>query len=131
MITEAARLMREHHAGDLIVVDDLEGERRPAGIITDRDIVIEVLGRGLDPAKTKVGEVMGTRVVIASAAEDSASALERMRAHGIRRIPVVDEQGEVLGIVTLDDMLRVHAEQATLLAGVVEREQQRENRNRR
>ena len=75
-----------------------------------------------------------TRAVVragASAAEDSAGVLERMRAHGVRRIPVVDDAGRILGIVTLDDVLRLHAEQAVLIAEIVQREQKHENRKRR
>ena len=66
-VTEAARLMRQHHSGDLIVVDDPKGERTPTGILTDRDIVVEVLGNDLDPAKTTVAQVMSSKLVIGEA----------------------------------------------------------------
>jgi CBS domain-containing protein len=130
-ILEAARLMRLHHTGDLVVVDDPRGDRVPVGIVTDRDIVVEVLGKELDPAKTTVGEVMSARLVIAEVSEDTSEALERMRHHGVRRIPVVDKDGGVVGIVTLDDMLKLHAEQANALLEIVTKEQTREHRGRR
>ena len=130
-INHAAKLMREHHAGDLVVIDNADEEREPVGIITDRDIVVEVLGRGRDPSKTTVGEVMSKQLVIASGSEDASQALQRMVAHGVRRIPIVDDEQYVMGIVTLDDMLRVHAEQATNLAHIVSKEQSREQRARR
>ena len=96
-ILEAARLMRQHHTGDLIVVDDPGGDRVPLGIVTDRDIVVEVLANELDPAKTTVAEIMSARLVIAGADEDISVAIERMRLHGVRRLPVVDDAGCLIG----------------------------------
>ncbi|MDE2093395.1 MAG: CBS domain-containing protein [Burkholderiales bacterium] len=130
-ILEAARLMRLHHTGDLIIVDDPQGDRTPVGIVTDRDIVVEVLAAERDPATTRVSGIMPARLVIASAAEDVAEAVERMRLHGVRRLPVVDHDGSLLGIVTLDDILTLHAEQAATLAAIVAKEQTREQRSRR
>ena len=130
-IFEAARLMREHHTGDLIVLDDPQGDRTPAGILTDRDIVLLVLAAELDPAATKVSAVMSSKLVIAGATEEVAVAVERMRTHGVRRLPVVDHDGSLYGIVTLDDMLTLHAERATVLAEIVSKEQSKERRSRR
>jgi CBS domain-containing protein len=130
-ILEAARLMRQHHTGDLIVVDDPDGNRVPVGIVTDRDIVVEVLANGLDLAETKVAEIMSSKLVIAGAEEDSSDAVERMRLHGVRRLPVVDHAGRLMGIVTLDDMLTLHAAQAAALADIVSKEQRREHRAKR
>jgi CBS domain-containing protein len=130
-ISEAARLMRQHHTGDLVVLDDADEEREPVGIITDRDIVLEVLAKGGDPGKTTVREIMSTQLVVASESEDYAEALQRMATHGVRRVPVVDDKRCVVGIVTLDDMLRVHAAQANRLLDIVGKEQVREQRTRR
>lgn len=130
-LLQAARLMRERHTGTLVVVDDPQGERTPAGIVTDRDIVVEALANELDPAKTNVASIMGTKLVIGSAAETLAEAIERMRMHGVRRLPVVDRAGSLVGIVTLDDMLTLHARQAAALAEIVSTEQTHEQRARR
>lgn len=130
-VVEAARLMRQHHTGDLVVLDDADEEREPVGIITDRDIVLEVLAKGRDPGRTTVREIMSTQLVVASDSEDYAEALQRMATHGVRRVPVVDDKRCVLGIVTLDDMLRVHAAQANRLLDIVGKEQAREQRTRR
>ena len=130
-ILEAARLMRQHHTGNLIVVDDPHGDRIPVGIVTDRDIVVEVLANELDPAKTTVTQIMSAKLVIAGGAEDISDALARMRLHGVRRLPVVDHDGSLMGIVTLDDVLRLHAAQAAALADVVSKEQDHEHRARR
>lgn len=130
-IAAASRLMRERHAGDLVVVEELDDEREPVGVITDRDIVVEVLARDKDPRTTTVGEIMSKHVVIASESEDSTLALQRMAAHGVRRVPIVDDQRRVIGIVSLDDLLRQHAEQASQLLDVVTKQQTREKRTRR
>jgi CBS domain-containing protein len=130
-VSAAARLMRERHTGDVIVVDDADEEREPVGILTDRDIVIEVLAKGRDPDKTTVAEIMATQLVVAGESEDSTQALQRMAAHGVRRIPVVDDERCVVGIITLDDLLREQAEQATRLLEVVTKQQSKERRARR
>lgn len=130
-IAAASRLMRERHVGDLVIVEDMDEEREPVGIITDRDLVVEILARDKDPRRVTVGEVMSRQVVIASETEDSAQALQRMAAHGVRRVPVVDDQRRVIGIVTLDDLLREHTEQANRLLEAVTKQQAREKRTRR
>lgn len=130
-VAGAAHMMRQQHTGDLVVVDDADENREPIGILTDRDIVLEVIAQGRDPARTPVRDVMTTQLVVAAASEDVDTALERMRSHGVRRLPVVDENDCVLGIVTLDDLLRVHAEQAAALLAIVTKEQSREDRARR
>ena len=132
-VLEAARLMRQHHTGDLIVVDEADDERTPAGIITDRDIVVDVLGRDLDPAATLVGDMMVkiSHLVVARDTEDLSDAAERMRAHGVRRLPVVNRAGALVGVVTLDDLLQLLARNANLLAEIVSKEQAHEQRARR
>ena len=130
-ILEAARLMRQHHTGTLLVIDDPQGERTPAGIVTDRDIVVQALANELDAAKENVSRIMSAKLVIGSAAESVAVGLERMQRHGVRRLPVVEHGGGLLGIVTLDDLLTLHAKQATALADIVSKEQVHEKRERR
>ncbi|HVC30015.1 MAG TPA: CBS domain-containing protein [Steroidobacteraceae bacterium] len=126
-----ARLMRERHVGDVVVVEEGEGDQTPLGVVTDRDIVVEVLGRERDPARVSAREIMRKPVVIARTSEDAAQAVERMKAHGVRRIPVLDEQRRLAGIVCLDDLLKQLAADAVALADIVSREQDREHRLRR
>jgi len=130
-LIEAATLMRQHHTGTLVVVDDPQGDRTPAGIVTDRDIVVEALANELNPVSTSVARIMGARLVIGSTADTLPDAIERMRQHGVRRLPVVDRAGHLTGIVTLDDVLTLHAKQATALAEIVSKEQTHEQRARR
>lgn len=126
-----ARLMRERHVGDVVVVEDAENDQTPVGVVTDRDLVVEVLGRERDPAKVSAREIMRKPVVIARTTEDTNQAIERMKAHGVRRIPVLDEQRRLAGIVCLDDLLKQLAAEAGALVDIVSREQDREHRNRR
>jgi CBS domain-containing protein len=130
-ILDAARLMRHHHTGNLVVVDDPQGDKTPVGIVTDRDIVVEVLANDRDPARTNVAAIMGPRLVIATASEAVSDAIERMRQHGVRRLPVVDHAGSLIGIVTLDDLFLLHAGQVSAMADIVSKEQTHEQRGRR
>lgn len=130
-VLEAAHLMRQKHTGDLVVVEDDEERQTPLGIITDRDIVVEVLAKGLDPAKTLVGSVMRTPLVVGRDDEDSSMALERMSVHGVRRMPVVGREEKLVGIVTVDDMLKHLAKEVNVITEIVSREQTREERGRR
>ena len=127
----AAQLMRQRHVGDVVVVEDEATDRSPIGIVTDRDIVIEVLARELDPAQVTLRQIMRTPAVIASASEDVLQAVERMKAHGVRRIAVVDEALKLAGVLSLDDLLKRLAADATTLVEVITREQDRERRTRR
>lgn len=128
---EAARIMRHKHIGDLVVVDDPGEGRIPLGIVTDRDIVVEVLGQGLDPSTTKLASLMHTPVVIAHESEDVGSLVERMRTHGVRRVPVVNQEGALVGIVTLDDLLKILVAAVGALTEITDKGQRREQHLRR
>jgi CBS domain-containing protein len=128
---QAASLMRHRHVGDVVVVDNPQEEGMPLGVVTDRDLVVEVLGKGLDPAKTTVGSLMGTPVVIARESEDTALVIERMRTHGVRRVPVVTGEGTVVAIVTLNDLLKAVIAEASALLQVTSRGQLNELHGRR
>jgi len=127
-VRQAAELMRKKHVGDLIVVDDASDERTPVGMITDRDIVVKVLGNELDAARVSVGEVMRTPIVVGQETEDLSDAIARMRSHGVRRLPVVGARNRLIGIVTLDDLLRLLVEDTSALLQVIAKEQQQELR---
>jgi CBS domain-containing protein len=130
-IIEAAKQMRDHHVGNVVVVEDDEDDALPVGILTDRDIVVEVVSRNLDPQATTVASVMSTPIVVADESEDVTDALQRMRMHGVRRIVVTGAHGALTGIFTLDDMLRLNAEQAAVSLDLVAKEQRRAHRTRR
>jgi CBS domain-containing protein len=130
-VLAAAHLMRTHHVGDLVVVEDPDHERVPLGVITDRDLVLEVLGNGLDPATTTLGALIHRPVVIAREDEDTSVVIERMHSHGVRRVPVVDQHGAVVGIITLNDLLRVFVDEAAKLVQIMSRGENQERRTRR
>ena len=126
----AALLMRKHHVGDIVVVDDADGERLPAGIVTDRDIVVSVVALGLDPAGLQVGDIMTDDLLTADEHDDVSVTIERMRLRGIRRVPVVGEGGRLAGIVSADDLLGFLAEEMEDLARISPYQQQHERRVR-
>jgi CBS domain-containing protein len=125
-IQQAAQLMRENHVGDLLVVDQQNGVRTPVGIVTDRDIVIAVVAPGLDPAVLSVGDVMGPELETVDEDEGIFETLHQMRDAGVRRIPVVNENNELIGIVSTDDIVQLLADEMTEVAKLISREQRRE-----
>jgi len=125
-VKDAAQLMREHHVGDLVIVDESNGQRIPCGIVTDRDIVVGVVAKGLDPDALRVAEVTGAELVLARESDGVSETIELMRAKGVRRVPIVDARGALVGIVTADDILELLAEEMTALARMVAREQRHE-----
>lgn len=129
-ILEAAQLMREHHVGDLVVVEESSGKRIPIGIVTDRDLVLEILAKDVDDKSVTVGDIMSSDLVTARENDGLYETLQRMRAKGARRMPVVDAKGVLAGIVTADDLLDLLADELTTLARLLSREQAREHKNR-
>ncbi len=129
-LPEAAQLMREYHVGDLVVVDEIDGVRVPVGIVTDRDMVIEIIAKSLDLNEFSVGDIMGSQLVSVQEADGVFDTIRLMRTKGIRRIPVVNQQGGLVGIVSVDDILDLLAEEMAELAKVAPREQEREARTR-
>ena len=125
-VKSAAELMREHHVGDLVIVEEANGQRVPCGVLTDRDIVVGVVAKGLDPDTLEVAEVAGSELVLARESDGVAETIELMRAKGVRRVPIVDTRGSLVGIVTADDIVDLLAEELTAVAGIVSREQRRE-----
>jgi len=131
-VATAARLMRHHHVGTLVVVEEMNGGRRvPVGIVTDRDVVVEVMATGLDPNAITVGDIMGQELVTARESEGVLETMQIMRYKGVRRLPIVDKDGQLVGIVSFDDLLEVLAEQIGELSKIVAREQARESSSRR
>jgi CBS domain-containing protein len=129
-ISEAVKLMRDQHVGDIVVVEQRGPEPVPVGILTDRDIVIEVLAEDVDPQSISVGDIMSASLLTARESEELIDVIARMRAQGVRRVPVVNERGGLEGILTVDDILELLAEQVNGLAGLVKTEQRRERERR-
>jgi CBS domain-containing protein len=100
-VREAAKHMLDSNVGALVIVD---GESRPVGIITDRDIV-GLLAEGVDPDDATIGVFAGQMLQTASVLDSLRSVTEKMHKHGVRRLPVIDSDGKLAGIISLDDLL--------------------------
>jgi CBS domain-containing protein len=110
-ILEAARLMRRHHVGDVVVIEQRGNDNLPVGILTDRDVVVKLVAEGIDLARICVGEAMSFDLHVVNEQDGLFETIQFMRRRGVRRVPVVDSVGGLVGIVTLDDMIEVVAEQ--------------------
>lgn len=130
-VLQAATRMRQLHVGAVVVIEERDGKELPIGIVTDRDVVIEVVAPGLDPKVITVGDIMASS--LASVNEDTGvfEAIQYMRSRGVRRLPVVDRDGGLTGIVTLDDLLALLAEELDAFSKLLKCEQQKEASGRR
>ena len=129
---DAAKLMRHNHVGDLVVTaTQADGVRIPLGMITDRDLVLEVLAQEVDPMGVCVGELIGP--VLGTATEDEGvyEVLSRMWEFGVRRMPVINLQGGLVGIITVDDVIAHLSEQLTAVNRITSVQQHQENMARR
>lgn len=130
-IPEVAALMRRHHVGDVVVVEGEGADARPIGIITDRDIVVETIALQLDVTVFTAGDMMSSPLVAVNEHEGILEALRLMRAHNIRRLPVLTQSGALYGIVSADDLFSLLTMELSLMTGVVVEQQDAERRQRR
>jgi predicted transcriptional regulator len=132
-IVAAARLMRDKHVGYVVIVEPRVAAQSvaPIGVLTDRDIVVEVVARGVDARTARVDQVMTRNPLLVPDSEQAEQALREMRRRGVRRAPVVGSQGQLVGVVALDDLLSVLAGELQDVAWSIERGQEREQALRR
>ncbi len=117
-IKEAVKFMEEKNIGSVIVV----GGGKPLGIATDRDILLRVVNKGLDPEKSSVDDVMTREIVTLKEGMGLFEALEQVKGKGIRRFPIVDARGNLKGIMTLDDIIYLLGKEMADVASIIERE---------
>ena len=129
-VQQAAAAMRELHVGDLVVVDSAENCKRPIGMVTDRDIVLAVVAPRLDASVFTVGDIMTDHLVTAPAEQDVFDTVHAMRLRGVRRVPVVDKDGELQGIFAMDDFISLMAREMEEIAKLIGKERDREARTR-
>ena len=103
MVEEAAKIMKRENIGPIPVIDD-EQSQTLVGIVTDRDLALKIVAEGRDVKSTKVEAVMTRKVVTCRAEDDVQKALDAMAEHQLRRIPVVDKEGKILGIIAQADV---------------------------
>jgi len=114
----AAQLMREANVGAVVVVEG----RKPLGLVTDRDLAVRVVGKGLDPARVPLSQVMSGEPIFLTEDRSIASVIAVMRDLAIRRVMVVDDAGDLVGVVALDDLLLQIASDLAGLAEAVRKE---------
>jgi CBS domain-containing protein len=130
-VQEAAQLMRQHHVGDVVVVEDRGDVKVPIGIVTDRDLVVEIMAPAIAQKILTVGDLLVSGLASVRENAGVSETIEYMRAKGVRRVPVVDRNGGLVGILTLDDLLELLSEELLSLARLVRNEQKKEMINRR
>lgn len=130
-IREAAGTMRRHHIGAIVIVDRQADTTIPVGILTDRDIVVEIVAAGLDPEAVKVGELVQRPMTTVREDAGYAETVRSMSQNGVRRMPIVDARGSLVGIITVDDILRQLAGPMVALGDLAIRERHYEHETRR
>lgn len=129
-IVEAAKIMRRTHTGSLVIVDSNTSNSRPLGIVTDRDLVIEVIAKDEELGNLTVGDIMGPELLIARENDGIWETILKMRAMGVRRMPVIDKVGGLMGILSMDDLLEFLAGELSDLSKLIKRESRREKETR-
>lgn len=125
-LVEAARVMRERHVGCLVVVDETAAGRMVAGMLTDRDIVTAVVARDLAPGTLRVGDVMTDSVATIDETQSLHEAIARMKRRRVRRLPVTDGRGALVGLVSHDDLVARLAGELGALADALSEQRRRE-----
>jgi CBS domain-containing protein len=122
-VLDASRLMRQHHVGALVIVVSDAGMSKPVGLVTDRDLVVEVIAAHLDPAVVLIGDIMVEPLCLVREQEGVFETMRLMREHGVRRVPVVDGRGGLQGIIAIDDLIAVLADEMNEFARLITHEQ--------
>ena len=129
-IGTCARRMHDERVGCLVVVEDSDGVELPVGVLTDRDIAIEVVAFGLDPSTMTAGDVMTDQPAVVDEDDDVLDALQRMRERGVRRLPVVRPDGALTGVVALDNLMEALGQEFDGVVSVMRAQRTRELRAR-
>ena len=125
-LQQAATLMRERHVGALVVIDDASPAAQVVGMVTDRDLAIEAVARGLDVTQIEIGRLASGKLAAIPAGASIDDAIAAMKKWGVRRLLVAGEGGQLSGIVSMDDLLDALAHEMSQMAhaarGGIERE---------
>lgn len=121
-LREAGRSMIEHNLGSVVVCEDRDGARRPIGILTDRDLMVALISAGRTAERIAIGDAMTRDPLVLHDDEGIEDAAERLRAHAVRRAPVVDAAGALVGIVAIDDLVDLLAEELDGISRLIRRQ---------
>ena len=117
-IPQLAQLMRNRNVGDVVVVDAAGGRLRPIGLVTDRDLVLEVLAQGVPPDTLTAQDLVRDGVLTAGENDTVYDAIWHMRSRNVRRLPVVDDDGALVGVLSVDDVIGFLSQEMTQVARV-------------
>ncbi len=129
-VKAVAELMRQYHVGDVVLVEERNGQSIPKGIITDRDIVVEVVAKGVDAISLTAQDIVTRSLLTVHEDDNLFNCLALMRTKGVRRLPVVNDNKGLVGIITLDDITAVLSGMLFNVVGIVDRQQQIETKQR-
>jgi CBS domain-containing protein len=125
-LVEIAKLMRQYHVGCVVITESQAENNIPIGIITDRDIVLEIIAPQLNLESVAVGDVMSCDLLLAREVDGLWEILKRMRSRGVRRVPVVNDESLLVGILTIDDILEILANEFSELVTLMNKERHKE-----
>jgi len=114
-VDQAARAMRAKNVGALVVVN----ARRPVGMLTDRDVMVEVVAKGMDPATVRIGDVMNKTPITIREDLGILDAAKAFAKTGVRRLPVVTKSGVLVGLIAVDDLIMLLGNEMGHMAGAL------------
>lgn len=129
-VQQAAALMREHHVGSVVITETQDEGHRVCGLVTDRDLAIEVMARGGDGSLGRISQLATGKLVGAPMRASLDDAIALMQTHGVRRLLVHDDDGGLIGLISFDDVLRACADRLNALADVLRKGIERETAER-
>lgn len=130
-IEEAARLMRDNHVGDVVVIEMRSGKKIPVGILTDRDVVVATVALGCPTKVLTAGDVMTPKLATIHEHESLVELIALMKKRGVKRVPITSVEQELVGVVTADDVIALLAKELVAISEVSKREQEIETERRR
>ncbi|HOI13091.1 MAG TPA: CBS domain-containing protein [Methanoculleus sp.] len=116
---EVARIMGEKNVGSVVIVT---GDNRPVGILTDRDLTVRVMAQEKNPGEIRAGDILTRDVITFQDSMGIYEAIQKMTDAGIRRMPIIDDAGKLIGIVTMDDIVRMLGEEMAAIAKNIEKQ---------
>jgi len=121
-LNKAAELMKDHNIGAIIVIKDKNTSKTPCGIITDRDIMIKWLEKGIDNQALTVGQVMSQDLLTIKQNQSILDAISALSEKGVRRAPVINQAGEVIGIISIDDIFVLLAKEMDAISKIAQKQ---------
>ena len=124
----AALLMREYHVGSVVIVVDSQNGRKPVGIITDRDLVLKILASDVPAKEIILNDIVNRDIICIRDDDDIMDAIKIMYMESVRRVPVINDKGELSGILAMDDLIEILTNELCNLVAVIGRQQRQEQR---